>query len=640
MELWQLGRIRNVSSVGFQRGLTEKHIPTSIGSVMSEARKGCGPSGRGEGWGRVWVLPLAVFLLLVLQYALLEPLLWKGYPYEGWDEGAVYNNARVQKTPESFYTFRYGSFSSFSMLAAAAWYELYDDIGASTTHHLYSNYLPESLSDPYLTYKGSDRTYGKGLAYNYMRGMTDRYPIFLGRHLYLAWAYLTLAAVVAGAAALLGWRALGVAVAALWLSTSPVYLEQSLQGLPNAQNASVVFGIVVFSVLSIWKNSLPSLLAACAFFAMGLNLKADILPVAAPLGLAWLCFLIETKGRVARLRTVVFSGLSAFAAFWATRPDFFYNWFYLKILLHNLRVMAAGKASLAEKIRFGAEAYSGSLLGFSAGGWWVWAIFAVGVLVVALVVGVAVAGLRGRRAGAGVGLVVAAYPAFLAALPIYKANFLRPRYLLNGMASLSALLGLGIAALWNCQGTGRRVAVGLVVVLLLVFGFRLAEARREAVAFRSSMIEGLDPSHSRNRATAEALRLLETGRYKGPLLIDQHSYIDLRPFLIRGIDVRWIQSGNWRDGLASLPEGSRCLVLHTPGELTTANSLPHQPDMRWYDSYPPFAAFMKSLPVLHREGDSPMPLLSIAPVGAQDEVLIQEYISGYPSATASPSPSP
>ena len=59
-------------------------------------------------------------------------------------------------------------------------------LGATHGHLRYSNHVPASWSDPYISF--GEKTWGQP-DYNYFRGTDDRNPIFISRRLHLAFAY-------------------------------------------------------------------------------------------------------------------------------------------------------------------------------------------------------------------------------------------------------------------------------------------------------------------------------------------------------------------------------------------------------------------------------------------------------------------
>ena len=98
----------------------------------------------------------------------------QGRPYEYWDEIATYNNAHVLVRPASDRTFRYGSIDTFLQWIGIVGYDYLSYIGATHGHLRYSNHVPASWSDPYISF--GEQTWGQP-DYNYFRGTDDRNPI-------------------------------------------------------------------------------------------------------------------------------------------------------------------------------------------------------------------------------------------------------------------------------------------------------------------------------------------------------------------------------------------------------------------------------------------------------------------------------
>ena len=266
---------------------------------------------------RLHVILMIIFLLVILIQAVPHYLSTdQGRPYEYWDEIATYNNAHVLVRPASDRTFRYGSIDTFLQWIGIVGYDYLSYIGATHGHLRYSNHVPASWSDPYISF--DEQT---GSPYNYFRGTDDRNPIFISRRLHLAFAYCVILAIGLAAIAVMGARAAYVLLPLLLLSVAPeVYLQTTLS-LPNAINAFLTFAVVLFAMLSVDRGQVRYLLLSAACFAIGLNFKPDIIPVGGAIALALCVFVLQGQNRFALLSGVKAAVLGG-AVFTITNPLF------------------------------------------------------------------------------------------------------------------------------------------------------------------------------------------------------------------------------------------------------------------------------------------------------------------------------
>ena len=72
---------------------------------------------------------LAFSLLICWQASMALGIAARDKPYEGWDEIATYNNARVVSGPHVAFSLRYGSLDTFLQILATQYFLLFDPAG-------------------------------------------------------------------------------------------------------------------------------------------------------------------------------------------------------------------------------------------------------------------------------------------------------------------------------------------------------------------------------------------------------------------------------------------------------------------------------------------------------------------------------
>src|SRR5262249_7454330 len=150
-----------------------------------------------------------------------------------------------------------------------------------------------SWSDPLLAFREEI----SGIGYSFFRGTDDRSPIFISRRLHLLFAYCVIVMIGLTAISVIGARATYVLPPLLLLSVSPVVYYQAALSLPNAINAFLTFAVVLFAMLFADRGQVRYLLLSTACFAVGLNVKPDILVIGVAIGLALCLFLLQGKIR-------------------------------------------------------------------------------------------------------------------------------------------------------------------------------------------------------------------------------------------------------------------------------------------------------------------------------------------------------
>ena len=94
---------------------------------------------------------------------------------------------------------------------------------------------------------------------------------------------------------------------------------QTTQSLPNAVNATLSFGAVLFAMLYCVSARRGLLLASAAFFAVALNFKLDAVILAAAPGMA-ICYVLLRRGVAVALKDSGFAAITAFVVLAAGKP--------------------------------------------------------------------------------------------------------------------------------------------------------------------------------------------------------------------------------------------------------------------------------------------------------------------------------
>jgi hypothetical protein len=136
---------------------------------------------------------------------------------------------------------------------------------------------------------------------------------------------------------------------------------------------------------------------------------------------------------------------------------------------------------------------------------------------------------------------------------------------------------------------------------------------------------GLDRTMSRNQAALEMIKLIETGNYSRRVIIDQHSYTDIRAFLEKGISVTLINMFNFRQELGDIGDDNKpTLGLYAPGKGTGSAEW----EGKWNDQecslYDGYVKYLSGFETIAKFGSDPMFLLDWGPVSPNDIILVFE----------------
>jgi hypothetical protein len=132
---------------------------------------------------------------------------------------------------------------------------------------------------------------------------------------------------------------------------------------------------------------------------------------------------------------------------------------------------------------------------------------------------------------------------------------------------------------------------------------------------------GLDTRDARNLLTLAAIRQNRVGGFSNTILVDQHSYLDLRAFFVAGLNPVYINAESYRRVIGSLPRG-RYLALFSKGT--------PEIEPRWAGAWPPNVQacyaeemrFLSGSPVVWQRDGSVERLLDWAPPAPDNNVSL------------------
>ncbi len=572
-------------------------------------------------WPRQKLALAAGFLLLVLAQGLLQfGSTSAGRPYEGWDEIATYNAAYINSGPVADRVYRYGTLDTFMQWVAIVAYEKRDPIGRAYPHIRYANHVPASWSDPAVVL--GEKNWA-GADYNYFRGSDDRQPIFISRQIHFLFTYLVLAALGLTVILLLDGGAVLALAPLLLLIAAPEMQYQASQSLPNAINTLLVFGIVFFAMLYAHRRRRCDLTISLGMLALGMNFKPDIIIAAAAPGLA-LVLVCLRQGLRATLRDMMPGVLAGAAIVLGTDPGLWRDPLMTMRVKYHILLGAAGGGGntgyIIENWR-NFRAFLDSILLLRG-----WGGF-IGPVLVALGLLAAFAVVVWKRSGAALVVGIGALVACVTwGVIVLKAPGASDRYFLNGLA---AFLAMAAMALFLLAATGWRRAArcAMIFVALLCAGHFILQGKNSlAIARANAASSGFDPAHNRNLASLEVVRLARAPGFRGKVLVDQHSYIDLRPFRQNGIDARYVNMNTLAGAMTALDRSQDHLMVFAKGtDATKGNSW--RPWMGDWTAeirarYRTYQAQLVALPVLKHYGGTPHEVLSTAPVEPNTETFI------------------
>ncbi len=583
----------------------------------------------------IWrgVIFVAFTLLIFWQASMALRLAARDKPYEGWDEIATYNNARVVSGPYVALSFRYGSLDTFLQILATQYFLLFDPDGPSEDHYAVSNNNLSSFTNRHVEFDGmADATFG----YSYFRGLDDHQPIFLSRQIHLAVTYGL--ALLIGALALyyLGTYALLLLLPLCCLTVNTEMVAQAGAALPNAINAVIAFGITQLGFLAVAERRESCLYIGAALVAIAGNMKIDAILLGGVLGLAIL--VSGWRAGLAGLGRQVLLSAGIFAlVYTVTDPQVLTNPGTLLV-----RAKSAGLFVGQAPLGLAATAYQNldmlrlfleiNLVPWNTGDMPA-GMMSIGLVVLALAAS-AIALWR-RRADLAALAIPAAALLLLWLYPMLTITTFYPRYYLNGLGALYALIGAALVMVSRLRTLAGRACVVTILALLLVqyvtlmSAHRAAAAQVEAKAFyvgvgdrRDSFARGF----TRTEIERRAIEAWQSGGYDRTILVDQHGYFDLRMLRLSGMRPVYVNLFNDEEVLRGLDRSVDHLLLLSPGSYATDPSWWRPWMTRWTPEterrYETYRARLDAFPVREEIAGPPQRLLWAGPVTPDDRMVL------------------
>lgn len=572
---------------------------------------------------------LIALLLLAICYGYNRFSLLTGSPYEGWDEIGTYNNAAVITDQVKWRTYAYGTLDTAKMVLARWYYNTYDPLGKAYHFKTYSNNVPTSWMRPEFDFRRLTWDDLSSIDFNYFRGVADRRPIYIAREINLAFAYLLAAIALLSAVMFYGLRGIPLFAALAFLLTSfEMYFNLSY-ALPNAANALLSFLIVIFCQAAMFGERPRLLYSAAILVACNINHKVDSVMLVVPIAIAaiqvgfW-------PGRSLR-RVCALAGrltLCFVAALLCTNP-------YLVFApLLELQAQASAITVHQGGVNISANVailwhFLGQSLSLNPGAEVIASHLVIAVLVVVLIALSLLPFAFGRHLSwpqrLGCMALTIVTVGVLFAAPTATSSKLQPRYFLNGWAALLATGGGGLAVVLP-RFSRRKLLIPVCIASMLslgVLGLRFAQIRKSEVAVLSKVDSktGLDTTVTRNLLALEALRAAKSGEFSRTVLIDQHAYLDLRAFILSGLNPVYINANNYEEVIRGLPAG-KYLTLFTKGD--------YEIQPRWAGLWPDdirikYSAYLKYLtssPSIWEKSGPPAKLLDWAPPHVGDNMFL------------------
>jgi hypothetical protein len=587
-------------------------------------------------WVSIFALVLLVLFPLALNIWVNVPELFRRAPYEDWDEICSYNHTRHMAQDSFRRVLSYGALDTSEFLLARKWHQLFDRKAQVLQKPLWANGVPQSFRDNRLLL--GNRTWGSyaSIDYNYARGICDRSVIFTTRKIDFIVTYLLLGLFLSFIISTLGFRGITVCIPLTWFLFTYGFRWSVVRALPGAQTA-ILGGAMFFLLLMALRNKcFWPLHIAAALCAISTNLKADSLTMGIPIFLTYLLVHVHTLSTF-RFRKFAATAFVAICLFLGT------------LILTNIELAIRPRAIIKSQMDLLVSVGSGErvdvghnveLLGnflhdnlvslfvkdLSPEGAWKWLCFSIGLGITGLAVVLAKSPAREVRSSMILMTIVTLL--ILWGIPIFRAPIVYGRYFVSGLIVMLIAFGFGCYLFVNSFRLERSFPVwGLLVVGTISCIASSRPVIDASEGFRRQLAEnlGLDPAMSRNRATLVIWNLLKSGNYDEHVIVDQHSYSDLRFLFDRHVPVVMINAWNFQevfDGLKGCQKP--VLGLHVPGAYDdkTMPSWVGKWKPEWENQYDEFHQFLASLPRVYNFDGNRMKLLDWSPVRGDDSVFV------------------
>jgi hypothetical protein len=582
---------------------------------------------------------LLVFLPLTLNILTTIPELSRRAPYEDWDEICSYNHTRQMPWKSFIRVPSYGSLDTFEFMLARTYHQLFDRNAQDLQKSLWANGVPLSFGDNHVLLGTRIWTSYAAIDYNYARGICDRSVILTARKIDFALTCLLLGLLISFIIYTLGFPGVTVCIPLTWLVFAPEFRWALVRAIPGAQ-ATILEGAIFFLVvLALVRKSFKLLCLAIALCAVSTNLKADAFMMSGPIFMG--IFLLHVNSCPAfSLRTCVVRFFGAIGVFFGAL--IITN---LQLIGHPIQVIkrqvdllfavgSSQKVDLPQNGRLFLKFLDDNIIhpfvsDFAPDESWKWVFLSVGLIILGLLF--TFASVLSWRIRFNITLTTFVTLGVLWGMPIYRVPILYGRYLLPGLVVFIVAFGFALYLFvlkWRIE---RLIPVwGILVLGTFICFINAGPMIKSSLTLQRALTEnlGLDPAISRNRAILEIWKLFQTGKYDQRVIVDQHSYLDLRFFFDRHIAVVMINAWNFPEILDGLKGSLKPILgLHVPGayqDKTVPSWVGHWTS-EWGSEYDEFHRALSSLPRFFNFDGNKMKLLDWSPVLGDDSVFVFAY---------------
>ncbi|MBV8100824.1 MAG: hypothetical protein JOZ31_16890 [Verrucomicrobia bacterium] len=586
--------------------------------------------GRARHFFLNFILYFGVLAALIFDFKLTEPLLFKTSPYEGWDESMAYTEASRLSLTNRFRNATYGSIEEFKFRIAKFIYKNFDPVGKKLSPRRWTNNVLSSYqrSSAIFDSPSFDGTYS--------RGILDRRPFLIARYVNAIGGLVLAAILCVFWITRYRYKALFLIIPLLWFLLSFGYQQEVIEVSPNGWNALLAIMIFVALTDVIERRRPAGLYISAVLVGFGANSKIDFLLLGLPVVVTWIVAGFETRTFFRRwLRPALTCGSLFLAGLILTNPRLLYA-LPLAIgeqlhLLGQVRgeAVESGVSSLNHNYVMLLKEFLAQCVGAP---WKVAKLHSLSAgvaLVACLFFPLSVAIFSELDAGRKRSLLVvlASFYVSLWVVSLFFSSDAHDRYFLSGSAVAMISVGYASLYLWRRTSLVSRAFALLVMCLCLVFyAGRAKETGGQAIKVKERLIDGdLDGTMSRNQAVSSMIKLIETGKYSKRVIIDQHSYTDIRAFLEKGISPILINMFNFRQELAKSESDNRStLGLYAPGKGTGSAAW----EGKWSDQectlYDSYVRYLSGFDTVEKFGSNPMFLLDWGPVDPADKIVVFE----------------
>jgi hypothetical protein len=583
--------------------------------------------GRAAQWKRPLCASLiacfGIFGAVALGWALTEPKIFEGAPYEDWDEIMAYNQATPLSLKARFQNTTYGSVEEFKFRIAKFIYRHFDLIGRTVSPRRWSNNVLSSYLRPEAVFESNS------FDASYSRGILDRRPFFIARYINLIGGMVLWATICCFWLARFRHHALFLIAPLLWFTLGEGYNRYACLAYPNAWNA--LFAIMIFvALMDVIERRRPlGLYISSALVGLGVNTKVDFIVLGAPIIATWVLGAFDRGHPFGmRLRAAVVCLLS----------------FLGVLVLTNPRLLYAAPFVISEQFRLLHSVSSGSPnVSYN------WVQLVNAFLTESLGAPWNVAKLHSLSAAVGLGfclffplsvmfsseldtakkrailLILATFYLFLWLVPLLRADHAYDRYFLSGIGVAMVSIGYACRYFWKENSTvGRSLGLLILGLCAVFYVGRAKELGFQAADMKGQFVEGgLDSTWSRNQAVVKMIGLIEGRNYPKKVIIDQHSYTDVRAFLEKGISVTLINVFNYKNEIERLQATAETILgLYVPGKGRGSVNWMGKWNEEEQSRYDAYLQYLSTFETVAKIGGKPMFLLDWAPVDYDDAVVI------------------